>query len=651
MYFLILKSRPIYDNHIVIFAGPIVAPFFMIKPIIGTLYKKRGESQSIPFSGRVGYNYPTPLTYSEIIQCEKYTVSEYNQGARDMPEMTKTLKKAITWLLMAAIVASAAPIQGAAEGVPPEREAAKMPAGSAPPATIADPSAAISVFDLEPPATNERLEFGRIVPEDSFQAYAPGLGDAALAPDSGASQSMAGSPTGEFGCMVEPVFSAPINPTKNSAVAGGGNGNSRGAGHLGTDAQQSTMSTMGGATISETLYSYDVFGRLIDAQGGGIDEQYEYRCDWLRHSKTSNGVKTIHIWGGANIVLELIANKTVKASYTRGMGLIKNGQGQWFHFNAHGDVVGLTDSSGNPIRAYEYDAFGVEASPDPNDTNPWRYCGEYLDLETNTYYLRARYYQPATGRFLSEDPIRDGFNWYTYCGDNPIKFVDPWGLLKIDNFSSSISIMLNDAIGKSDGFVGMLTTSFTILINSPFVGGVSEDLLKLGESIDFWTVKKAVFNDIPILPYDEFLTECGTIYAWACVYHLLSMPTDVFQNGSEWGAWIYRNPITSQYCFGAEPLPADRGESWVRLSPKNPAYIIAGWIHSHPNPGIGWLVNQFSGIPGDGGFTVSNRVPGYLVTPSGVVMRLDPSWPRTNVSAIPNSDPHVSVYIENIFRI
>ena len=65
---------------------------------------------------------------------------------------------------------------------------------------------------------------------------------------------------------------------------------------------------------------------------------------------------------------------------------------------------------------------------EPNDANPWRYCGEYFDKETGTYYLRARYYNPANGRFSSEDPIRDGLNWYTYCMGNPLRFVDPSGL-------------------------------------------------------------------------------------------------------------------------------------------------------------------------------------------------------------------------------
>jgi len=97
-------------------------------------------------------------------------------------------------------------------------------------------------------------------------------------------------------------------------------------------------------------------------------------------------------------------------------------------FNAHGDVVQLANAAGTVTKEYQYDSFGVEIEPEENDNNPWRYCGEYFDKETETIYLRMRYYSPKTGRFLTEDPAYDGLNWYTYCANNPIAFVDPWGL-------------------------------------------------------------------------------------------------------------------------------------------------------------------------------------------------------------------------------
>ena len=74
--------------------------------------------------------------------------------------------------------------------------------------------------------------------------------------------------------------------------------------------------------------------------------------------------------------------------------------------------------------------FGVEQDLDESDKNPFRYSGEYFDKETGTYYLRARYYTPSTGRFLTEDSARDGNNWYVYCDNNPIRYVDSNGAWK-----------------------------------------------------------------------------------------------------------------------------------------------------------------------------------------------------------------------------
>ncbi len=94
-------------------------------------------------------------------------------------------------------------------------------------------------------------------------------------------------------------------------------------------------------------------------------------------------------------------------------------------------MVGIANSSGSISKTYAYDAFGVELSPVSSDANPFRYCSEYFDAESGDYYLRARYYAPGLGRFLSEDPVRDGDNWYVYCFGNPIRFIDPSGLEQI----------------------------------------------------------------------------------------------------------------------------------------------------------------------------------------------------------------------------
>ena len=107
----------------------------------------------------------------------------------------------------------------------------------------------------------------------------------------------------------------------------------------------------------------------------------------------------------------------------------------------------IIDSVGDIEKTYDYDAFGNEISPDSNDTTLFRYCGEYYDSETESIYLRARYYNMNTGRFISEDPIKDGLNWYSYCGGNPVMFWDKLGLSSNLNDSESVEEYLNAYYG------------------------------------------------------------------------------------------------------------------------------------------------------------------------------------------------------------
>jgi len=176
------------------------------------------------------------------------------------------------------------------------------------------------------------------------------------------------------------------------------------------------------------LSNYDLFNRLVKTENASGIFVYQYKPNGFRHSKAVNGDTVTHIWDGNSIVLDLNQSDAVKNKYVRGAGLIKDQNGLYFVFNAHGDVVQLINVSGVVVKTYHYDAFGVETDADPADANPWRYCCEYWDAETKTYYLRFRSYDPKTGRFTSEDPIRDGLNWYTYAGSNPVFFIDPWGL-------------------------------------------------------------------------------------------------------------------------------------------------------------------------------------------------------------------------------
>lgn len=90
----------------------------------------------------------------------------------------------------------------------------------------------------------------------------------------------------------------------------------------------------------------------------------------------------------------------------------------------------FTNGNGDITKQYSYDAYGdatfvydrmPEIYPSTGEVNPIRYSGEYYDEESNMVYLRARYYDIESRRFISEDPVKDGVNWYVYCGNSPVK--------------------------------------------------------------------------------------------------------------------------------------------------------------------------------------------------------------------------------------
>ena len=192
--------------------------------------------------------------------------------------------------------------------------------------------------------------------------------------------------------------------------------------------------------------TYDGLNQLIGFTDGETTASYKYNASGLRYEKTVNGETINHVWdGNKQIVADVIDNQFYEADcYIRGTNLVAkynywNGDKSEYTYytqNAHGDVVNLTDKDGNITKSYRYDAFGVEKNIDENDTNAFRYCGEYYDKETATVYLRARYYNPSTGRFISrdsfagknEDPL--SLNKYTYCHNNPIISIDPSGMAK-----------------------------------------------------------------------------------------------------------------------------------------------------------------------------------------------------------------------------
>jgi RHS repeat-associated protein len=138
-------------------------------------------------------------------------------------------------------------------------------------------------------------------------------------------------------------------------------------------------------------------------------------------------------------------NDTLVRKFIYGSGIdepvcmLSSGEVYYYHYDGLGSVVALTDTSGTFVEYYEYNVFGEPTIWDVNAMeivdssvvgNPFMFTGREYEPETGLYYYRARFYKPSIGRFLQTDPIRytAGLNLYTYCGNNPLNWMDPWGL-------------------------------------------------------------------------------------------------------------------------------------------------------------------------------------------------------------------------------
>ena len=213
--------------------------------------------------------------------------------------------------------------------------------------------------------------------------------------------------------------------------------------------------------------TYDVFNRLVSTTDEvGNKSTYTYYPSNLRLSKQvtdgSNTTYTGFMWDGSQIAAEFDEDFNITNHYLFGRGQrrisgtdITTNKQTYYIYNVHGDVEALAGAGGVVTKTYRYDAFGNEENETAGDTNPFRYSGEYYDTETGNIYLRNRYYNPSTGTFITEDPARDGGNWYSYCGGDPVNCVDLTGCKAskkamligtngVFNFDNGVSVTHND---------------------------------------------------------------------------------------------------------------------------------------------------------------------------------------------------------------
>ena len=181
-------------------------------------------------------------------------------------------------------------------------------------------------------------------------------------------------------------------------------------------------------------YTWDTRNRLSGITGGAT-AAFKYDGTNRRYEKTVAGVSTGFLYDGLNPAHELTGTTTaVKASLMTGSGLdqffarIDTAGTSSMITDGLGSTIALAGANGAVATQYTYEPYGKTTPIGAASENAFQYTGREND-GTGLYYYRARYYDPAKSRFLSEDPIglAGGINVYAYVGGNPISATDPTG--------------------------------------------------------------------------------------------------------------------------------------------------------------------------------------------------------------------------------
>jgi RHS repeat-associated protein len=273
----------------------------------------------------------------------------------------------------------------------------------------------------------------------------------------------------------------------------------------------------GNTTITGSRkFAYDFENRLktMAVNNGPVTVTIQYDGDGNRVAKTVGGVTTRYLvddlnpTGYAQVVEEVVGG-AVQRTYTYGKQRINQNQlisGAWtpsfYSYDGFSSVRALTDSTGTVTDTYDYDAWGNTVNTTGSTPNVYLYRGEQYDPDLHLYYLRARYFNPLTGRFLTRDPATgkltepQALHRYVYSGSDPTNRTDPTGKTFLENAFQNVKTAIFSTTGQTVVYAIRLIcyTSTTTLL--------SAEIVSLGVTGHF-------FN--PKIPWWVFGLPCGSV--------------------------------------------------------------------------------------------------------------------------------------------
>ena len=360
--------------------------------------------------------------------------------------------------------------------------------------------------------------------------------------------------------------------------------------------------TLGDNQLNDNVVNhYNALNQLTETLTKNYKVSFTYDAEGLRTGKMVNGEKTVYVWDGDQVVMELSKGGAVQKRYIRGNDLVYADKGEntektYYVTDMHGNVVQLLDEAGNVTKTYEYDSFGNEVKPEKKDENPYRYCGEYYDKETEEVYLRARYYEPGVGRFITRDTYTGesdeplSLHLYTYCENDGVNAWDPSG--------HKIKLATKSKKKKKK----ILTTLYKLT-------GNKLKIMNKGHYKGYVLFKKAAFS--PPLKYPKSMDLvisimisnkiCKITYDTKKVYYTKCKNIENASNGKGTSVTINFNP--KQNVSVLTCVYNKKESRYENKMKKIPAYIALGHelIHAYidfdgSNVGVGTYSNEYKTV-------------------------------------------------------
>jgi RHS repeat-associated protein len=195
-------------------------------------------------------------------------------------------------------------------------------------------------------------------------------------------------------------------------------------------------------TKGSTSYGWDMLNRMTSFTSSGTTS-YVYRADGMRVSKSNSSGSTSYRYDGQMGMedVDFASNGSVSKVTDYGLGargvdamfVTQSGTTSVSYplYDSHGNMISTLNKQGAGGFAYSalrtFDAWGVIRRGVQTGDPKGRYCanlGHKQDDESGLVYMRARYYEPSSGRFVSEDPSASGANWFVYGKSDPVNAID-----------------------------------------------------------------------------------------------------------------------------------------------------------------------------------------------------------------------------------